>query len=71
METVEEPFFHVIRHTVAQGIGLVGQGEVGLQMIPDDVVQRSGLGVAPTIGRLDPFFFNDYFSQNEKIKRSS
>jgi hypothetical protein len=42
--------FHVIRHTVAHGVGLVGQGEVGLQVFPDDAVQRGGLGAAPAIG---------------------
>ena len=45
-----ELFLHVIRHSVAHGIGLVGQGEVRLEVLPDDAVQRGGLGTAPTIG---------------------
>jgi len=48
-----ELLFDVIGYGVAQraqGIGLVGQGEVGLQVLPDDAVQRGGLGAAPTIG---------------------
>jgi hypothetical protein len=33
-----ELLFHVIRHAVAHGIGTVGQGEVGLQVFPNDAV---------------------------------
>jgi hypothetical protein len=32
------------------GIGLVGQGEVALQVFPDDAMQRGGLGAASTVG---------------------
>ena len=49
-QVAPELFLHVIRHAVAHGIGLVGQGQVGLQVFPDDTVQRGGLGAAPTIG---------------------
>jgi hypothetical protein len=45
-----ELLLHVIRHPVAHGVGLVGQGEVALEVLPDDAVQRGGLGAAPTIG---------------------
>ena len=38
----------MVRHAIAHGIGLVGQ--VGLQVFPDDTVQRGGLGAAPAIG---------------------
>jgi hypothetical protein len=49
-QIASELFLHMIRHAVAHGIGLVGQGQVGLQVFPDDAVQRGGLGAAPTIG---------------------
>jgi hypothetical protein len=49
-EIAPELLLHVIRHAVAHGIGLVGQGEVGLQVLPDDAVQGGGFGPAPTIG---------------------
>jgi hypothetical protein len=50
LEVVPELLFHAIRHAVAHGVGLVGQGEVGLQVFPDEAVQRGGLGATPTIG---------------------
>ena len=40
----------MIRHAVAHGVGLIGQGEVGLQVLANDAVERGGLGTAPTIG---------------------
>jgi hypothetical protein len=49
LEVAPELLFHVIRHAFAHGIGLVGQGEVGLQVFPDDAVQGSGLGAAPPV----------------------
>ena len=49
-EIAPELLLHVIRHAVAHGIGLVVQGEVGLQVLPDDAVQGGGFGPAPTIG---------------------
>ncbi|MCJ7627523.1 MAG: hypothetical protein MUO50_03945 [Longimicrobiales bacterium] len=45
-----ELLFHVVRDAVAHGIGLIGQGEVGLQVLPDDAVQRGGLGAAAPVG---------------------
>jgi len=45
-----ELLFHVIRYAVARGVGLVGQGEVGLQVLPDDAVKRSSLGAPPPVG---------------------
>jgi hypothetical protein len=35
-QVAPELLFHVIRHAVAHGIGFVGQGEVGLQVFPND-----------------------------------
>ena len=32
------------------GVEFIGQGEVGLQVLPDDAVERRGLGTPPTIG---------------------
>ena len=49
-EVASELLLHVIGYAVAHGIGTVGQGEVGLQVFPDDAVQGGGLGPAPTIG---------------------
>ena len=49
-QVAPELLFHVIRHPVAHGIGVVGQGEESLQVVPDDTVERGGLGPAPTIG---------------------
>ena len=49
-QVAPELLFHMIRHAVAHGIGLVGQGEVGLQVFPDDAVQGGAFGPAPTIG---------------------
>jgi hypothetical protein len=49
-EIASELLFHVIRYAVAHGIGLIGQGEVGLQVFPDNPVQGGGFGTAPTIG---------------------
>jgi len=53
LQVAPEFLFHVIRYAVADGahgIGLMGQGEVGLQVLPDDAMQRGGLGTASAIG---------------------
>jgi len=50
LQIAPELLFHVIRQAVTYWIGLVGQGEVGLQVLPDDAVERSSLGAAPAIG---------------------
>jgi len=42
--------FHGIRYAAAHGIGPGCQGQVGLQALPDDTVQRGGLGLAATVG---------------------
>ena len=47
---VAELLFYVIRYAVAHRVGLIGQGEVGLQALPEDAVERCGLGAAPAIG---------------------
>ena len=53
LQIAPELLFHVVRYPVAHrahGIGLIiDQGEVGLQVFPDDAVQDGGFG-APTIG---------------------
>ena len=49
-QVAPELFLHVVRYAVAHGIGLIGQGEVGLQVFPDDAVERGGLGAPPSIG---------------------
>ena len=43
----------MVRHAVAHGahgVGTAGQGEVGLQVLPDDAVQGGGLGPAAPVG---------------------
>ena len=50
LEVAPESLFNMIRYAVAHGVGLIGQGEVGLQVLPDDAVEGGGLGTAPTIG---------------------
>jgi len=42
--------FYVIGDAVAKGFCFMGQGEVGLQVLPDDTVQGGGFGAAPAIG---------------------
>ena len=49
-EVAPELLLHMFRYAVTHGIGLVGLGDVGLKVLPDDAVERGGLGVAPTIG---------------------
>ena len=50
LQVAPELFLHVVRYTVGRGIGLMGQGEVGLEMLADDAVQRGGLGPAAPVG---------------------
>lgn len=50
LQIAPELFVHVVRHTVGRGIGLMGQGEVGLEMLADDAVERGGLGPAAPVG---------------------
>jgi hypothetical protein len=50
LQIAPELLSHVIWHAVAHGIGLGGQGEVGLQVFTDDAVERGGLGTATAIG---------------------
>jgi hypothetical protein len=52
-EIAPEFRFHVIGDAgdaVAKGLCFIGQGEVGLQVLPDDTVQGGRLGAAPAIG---------------------
>ncbi len=48
-QVAPELLLHMIRYAVAHGVGLIGQGQVGLQVFPDDAVERGGLGAAPAI----------------------
>jgi hypothetical protein len=48
-EVAPQSPLHVRRDSVAQGIGFVGQSEIGLQVFPDDAVERGGLGPAAAI----------------------
>ena len=41
-EIAPEFLFHVIGYAIAHGVGLIGQGEVGLRVFPDDAVERDG-----------------------------
>jgi hypothetical protein len=53
LEVAPELLFHVIRHAVAHGahgVGFVGQGQVGLQVFPNDAVERGGFGPAASVG---------------------
>jgi hypothetical protein len=50
LEVAPEFLFHMIRHAVSHGVGLIGQGQVGLQVLPDDAVERRSLGTAPPVG---------------------
>jgi hypothetical protein len=49
-EIAPEFLFHVIGDAVAKGLCFIGQGEVGLQVLPDDTVQGGSFGAAPAIG---------------------
>jgi hypothetical protein len=49
-QVASELFLYEIRNAVAHGIGLVGQGEVGLQVLPDDAVEGGGLRAPPPVG---------------------
>lgn len=40
----------MVRYTIARGVALVGQGEVALQVFPDDAMQRGGFGASSPIG---------------------
>jgi hypothetical protein len=50
LQVASELRFHVVGYAVAHGVGLIGQGEVGLQVFPDDTVERGGFGAPTTIG---------------------